>query len=75
MGVNFPYIGNVPGHPYENTYCHECGELLLRRRGPRLVSVNMEEGFKCPSCGASIPLTGKIVKPSMGGNIRSWLLY
>jgi len=30
-GLNYVYIGNVPGHPYENTYCPRCGALLIKR--------------------------------------------
>ncbi|MFQ5975277.1 MAG: AmmeMemoRadiSam system radical SAM enzyme, partial [Candidatus Hydrothermarchaeales archaeon] len=27
--LKYVYIGNVPGHKGENTYCHNCGELLI----------------------------------------------
>ena len=30
-GVLYPYIGNVSGHKYENTYCPNCGEKLVQR--------------------------------------------
>jgi len=32
MGVLFPYIGNVPKHKYENTWCTACGELARAKR-------------------------------------------
>ena len=32
-GLRFVYLGNVPGHPGENTYCPGCGKLLVRRFG------------------------------------------
>jgi pyruvate formate lyase activating enzyme len=32
-GLDFVYLGNVPGHPYEHTYCPKCGELLIKRDG------------------------------------------
>lgn len=60
MGVLFPYVGNVPGHPFENTYCPQCGKLLMRRLGARLVSVRLAEGYRCPSCGAKIPIRGEV---------------
>ncbi len=60
-GVLFPYIGNVPGHPYENTYCPNCGELLLKRYGPVLVESRLREGGRCPRCGAEIPIRGSVV--------------
>lgn len=30
-GLWYVYLGNVPGHKGENTYCHMCGELLVER--------------------------------------------
>ncbi|HDI74637.1 MAG: AmmeMemoRadiSam system radical SAM enzyme [Thermoprotei archaeon] len=65
MGVNYPYIGNVPGHPYENTYCPECGELLIRRYGAKVIEYNLKDK-KCPKCGTSIPVTGKYIKKTKG---------
>lgn len=53
-GILFPYLGNVPGHPLENTYCPECGELLLKRSGYRLER-DLTDGSKCPSCGYGLP--------------------
>ncbi|MCP8323573.1 MAG: AmmeMemoRadiSam system radical SAM enzyme, partial [Candidatus Methylarchaceae archaeon HK02M2] len=32
-GVEYVYIGNVLGHRLENTYCHNCGEVLIKRYG------------------------------------------
>ncbi|MEM4852255.1 MAG: AmmeMemoRadiSam system radical SAM enzyme [Thermofilum sp.] len=58
-GVLFPYLGNVPGHPYENTYCPECGELLLKRYSWLLLSSKLSNG-KCPRCGREIPVRGPV---------------
>lgn len=58
-GLEFVYIGNVPGHRYENTYCSGCGELLIERFGLELVKVNLR-GNRCPRCGREIPIVGKI---------------
>jgi len=52
-GIHFPYAGNVPGHDGENTYCHSCKSLLIRRMGYR-ISKNVIEGGKCPSCGTPV---------------------
>ena len=30
-GLNFVFLGNVPGHPLENTYCPNCQTLLIKR--------------------------------------------
>jgi pyruvate formate lyase activating enzyme len=58
-GVCFAYIGNVPGHPYENTYCPDCGELLIERYGFEVLKNKIESG-KCPKCKVKIPIVGKI---------------
>lgn len=58
MGVSYPYVGNLHGHRYENTYCHECGELLIEREGYRIVKYRVTRDKKCFKCGADIPITG-----------------
>lgn len=54
QGLHFVYLGNVPGHPRENTYCPRCGRLLIERTGLWSVKVDMEQG-RCPACRAVIP--------------------
>lgn len=53
-GLKYAYIGNVPGHPYENTFCHNCGRLLVERTGLWAVKSEIEDG-RCPGCRADIP--------------------
>jgi len=60
-GVLYPYIGNVAGHKYENTYCPSCGEKLIQRYGYYVVQYRITKGKKCPKCGAQIPITGEYV--------------
>jgi pyruvate formate lyase activating enzyme len=52
-GLDFVYLGNVLGHRYENTYCPQCGELLIRRWGLSVTWYRLKDG-KCPRCGRSI---------------------
>ncbi len=53
-GVKYSYCGNTyPGDPYENTYCPNCGALLVERHGFSLVKNNIKNG-RCPECGAKI---------------------
>jgi pyruvate formate lyase activating enzyme len=33
QGLHYIYIGNVPGHPSENTSCPSCGKHIIERRG------------------------------------------
>jgi pyruvate formate lyase activating enzyme len=58
-GVLFPYVGNVDGHRYENTYCPKCGEKLVRRHGYRILKYVITKDKKCPNCGMQIPITGE----------------
>jgi len=58
-GVLYPYIGNVSGHKYENTYCSNCGEKLVRRYGCYVLKYSVTEDKKCPNCETQIPITGE----------------
>jgi len=48
-GLNFVYIGNVPAHPHDNTYCPACGALLIRRSGFEVQMNALRDGC-CPQC-------------------------
>ncbi len=52
VGLRYVYQGNVPGEG-ENTYCYECGKLLIERYGYQ-VTKNFIEDSTCPQCGAEI---------------------
>lgn len=53
-GLRYVYIGNVPGTKASNTYCHECGKIVIERRGFRILQNNLNGG-NCGSCGEAIP--------------------
>ncbi len=59
-GIRYPYIGNVPGHRYENTYCPDCGDMLIERHGHSMIENRMDEDKKCPKCGLKIPIFGSM---------------
>lgn len=52
--IHFAYIGNVPGHPGEHTYCPECGEILIQRVGFYSTLKALKEGG-CEKCNHLIP--------------------
>ncbi len=54
-GLKFVYLGNVPGHRLENTYCPKCGQLLIRRRGFTVLENRITTTSSCPYCGVPIP--------------------
>jgi pyruvate formate lyase activating enzyme len=53
-GLSFVYVGNVPGHRWENTYCLDCDRPLIARRGLGLTRFDLERG-RCRDCGRSVP--------------------
>jgi pyruvate formate lyase activating enzyme len=53
-GCRYVYTGNAPGAEGENTACHSCGEVLIRRYGYALEQNRLANG-KCPKCGTAIP--------------------
>jgi pyruvate formate lyase activating enzyme len=50
-GLHHVYLGNVPGE--SNTYCSECGKLLIRRKGYSIRRENLR-GDRCDGCGARV---------------------
>ncbi|MGC8495620.1 MAG: AmmeMemoRadiSam system radical SAM enzyme [Candidatus Micrarchaeia archaeon] len=66
-GLKFVYIGNVPGNPYENTYCPKCGELLIQRNGFYIEKWNLKKGNRCKKCGTKIPIVGEFGKTGYKG--------
>ncbi len=58
MGVNYVYLGNCPGHKFENTYCQRCGELLIERYIFEVLKYRLGRNCTCPACGQEIPITG-----------------
>ncbi len=58
-GMRFVYVGNVAGHPYENTYCPECGTLLIDRSFMEVQEYNITPEKTCPKCGEHIPIFGE----------------
>jgi len=61
-GVKYVYIGNVLGHRLENTYCHNCGEELIKRHGFSVIKYIITHDKKCPKCRQNIPIVGNYVK-------------
>lgn len=59
VGLNYIYLGNVPGHKYENTYCPSCQELVIKRYGFDIIRWNLTADMRCPKCGKQIAIKGK----------------
>lgn len=52
-GLRYVYIGNIPGHKGETTYCPFCGKILIERIGYDIVEYNIKDG-RCKFCGKEI---------------------
>ena len=57
-GLEYVYIGNVPGNPYEDTYCPRCGNLVIDRLGFDIEKWNLTEDMRCANCGNGIFMSG-----------------
>ncbi len=53
-GLQYVYIGNVPGHKAENTYCPSCHQLLIERAGFTITRMQVKKG-RCAKCAQPIP--------------------
>ena len=53
-GLDFVYLGNVPGHEGENTVCPACRAVLIRRVGFVVRENTLAQG-RCPTCRRAVP--------------------
>ncbi len=53
-GIRYAYVGNVPNHEGNHTYCHHCRKLLIGRAGYFIREVHLN-GNCCATCGTTIP--------------------
>jgi pyruvate formate lyase activating enzyme len=52
-GLHYVYLGNVPGSKSENTFCYNCGRVLIERIGYRILANHIANSC-CPDCGTKI---------------------
>ena len=55
-GLRYVYVGNVPGHIYNSTFCPSCNRRLIHRTHLDVLEMNLVNG-KCKFC--SFPIEGK----------------
>ena len=53
-GLRFVYVGNVPGHQGNNTYCPKCKRPIIVREGFTVLEYHLR-GNICEYCGEIIP--------------------
>jgi len=52
-GIHYPFVGNVPGHKGNHSYCPRCGKAVILRNGFFIDAMHLKEG-RCAYCGESI---------------------
>ena len=53
-GLHFPYVGNIPDHEGNHTYCPHDGKILIKRIGYTVLENNIVNGA-CRFCGTKVP--------------------
>ena len=62
LGLHYPYLGNVGGHRYENTWCPVCNNLLIERTLMQGRVRGLDNG-SCRQCGEAIPIVRSVPLP------------
>ncbi len=65
QGLHYAYLGNVPGHPGENTYCPNCDTAVIKRYSFDITQWNLTQDMHCPVCGQEIPIKGKVFQNNL----------
>ena len=52
-GLRYVYIGNLPGHPAQHTYCPRCQSIVVERTGFVASHLRLQNGC-CEACGEPI---------------------
>ena len=54
-GIHYAFVGNVPGHEGNSTYCPKCGKIVIKRTGLFTTEIHLKNG-KCEYC--NYPIAG-----------------
>ncbi len=73
-GLNYAYIGNVPGNPHEHTYCPGCNAVAIERHGFMITGWNLDADYRCRDCGTKIPIEGKRASKFRYRGIESYFI-
>jgi len=60
VGLKYVYLGNVPGHKWEHTYCSECHKIAVNRYGFSIREWHLDKNNCCEFCGNRIPIEGTL---------------
>lgn len=57
-GLEFVYVGNVPGHSSRHTVCPRCSRTVIHREDPGATEVRVKDGH-CIFCGEDLMVVGQ----------------
>ena len=57
-GLKYVYVGNVPGHRFESTFCQNCGNVAIKRFGFTILKFNLDKNLRCVKCGGKVLIKG-----------------
>jgi pyruvate formate lyase activating enzyme len=52
-GIHYAFVGNVPGHLGNCTYCPKCGKIVIKRTGLFTTEIHLKNG-RCEYCNHTI---------------------
>jgi pyruvate formate lyase activating enzyme len=52
-GLRYAYVGNVPGHRWNHTYCPSCGKTVIERSNFFVTAMHLKDG-RCEYCRRAI---------------------
>jgi pyruvate formate lyase activating enzyme len=58
-GMNYVYVGNIPGQKHNNTICPKCGKTLISRGFFKVEIYEITPEKTCPNCGENIHIVGE----------------
>ena len=50
-GLNYVYLGNLPGNEFQETRCPICSQIVIERNGYCISKLNLDPKGKCKHCG------------------------
>jgi pyruvate formate lyase activating enzyme len=62
VGLRYVYIGNVPGHKFESTYCPGCNKIVVERFGFDIIGWHLNERNECNYCGYKVKIFGSVLR-------------
>jgi len=74
-GLKYVYIGNVPGHPLEHTYCPGCGAVAIKRYGFDITGWYLDKDNKCKKCGYQLAIFGRLERTAKENRFYSVLYH